>query len=145
MRKRGRKSAAELSIVAIDVDQYRPEPPPELRGRAAHIWREIVSTLPAGWFTRSNEPLLLAYCRHITTAEHLASMLDKVDRSLEPDGLKQLDKLLGMRDRESKVALALARAMRLTQQAQMHPRTAARAMTNSGRQKLWDRRPWEED
>jgi hypothetical protein len=138
------ESAAELSVVAIDVHQYRPEPPPELVGRAAQIWRDIVSTLPAGWLTRANEPLLLAYCRHIATAEHLASLLDKVEGPFQPEGLKQFDKLPRMRDRESKVALALARAMRLTQQTQMHPRTAGRAVTNSGGQKLWERKPWED-
>ena len=31
MRKRGRKSAAELSIVPVAVDGYRPKPPGDLR------------------------------------------------------------------------------------------------------------------
>ena len=47
------------------------------------------------------------------------------------------------RSKKSKVALSLARAMRLTQQAQMHPRTAGRAMPESG-PKLWDRKPWDD-
>src|SRR5262245_45591478 len=41
-------------------------------------------------------------------------------------GLERLDKLLIMAEREGKAALACARALRLTTQAQMHPRTAGR-------------------
>jgi hypothetical protein len=143
MRKRGRKSAAELSIVAVAVDGYRPEPPGELRDAELQIWRNIVSSVPGGWFTRANEPLLLAYCRHIATSDRLAKLVEKVVPTPEPDNLKRWDKLLGMRERESKVALSLARAMRLTQQAQTHPRTAGRAMPESG-PKLWDRKPWDD-
>jgi hypothetical protein len=146
MRKRGRKSTAELSIIAVSVDGYRPEPPADLRDPEVQIWRNIVSSVPGGWFSRSNEPLLAAYCRHVATSDRLAKLVEKVVPSQEPDVLKRWDKLLGMRERESKAALSLARAMRLTQQAQMHPRTAGRAMPESTARKLWDRKPpWEVD
>ena len=144
MRKRGRKSAAELSIVSVTVDGYRPEPPRDLRETEVQIWRGIVSSVPAGWFTRGNEPLLVAYCRHVATSDRLATLVEKIVPSQEPDALKRWDKLLGMRERESKAALSLARAMRLTQQAQMHPRTAGRAMPESTGPKLWDRKPWDD-
>ena len=146
MRKRGRKSAAELSILPVAVDRYRPEPPGYLREREVQIWRNIVSSVPGGWFNRSNEPLLVAYCRHVATSDRLAKLVDKIVPSQELDVLKRWDKLLGMRERESKAALSLARAMRLTQQAQMHPRTAGRAMPENIGPKLWDRKPpWEVD
>ena len=143
MRKRGRKSAAELSIVAASVDGYRPEPPADLRDAEVQIWREIVATLPGGWCTRANQPLLTAYCRHVATSDRLAKLVESAANSDEPDSIKRWDKLLGMRERESKTALSLARAMRLTQQAQMHPRTAGRAIPDSG-PKLWDRKPWDD-
>jgi hypothetical protein len=72
MRKRGRKSAAELSIVAVAIDGYRPKPPGDLRDPEVQIWQAIVSSLPGGWFTRANEPLLTAYCRHVATSDRLA-------------------------------------------------------------------------
>jgi hypothetical protein len=143
MRKRGRKSTAELSVVAVAVDGYRPKPPLGLQDEEATIWRNIVSSLPGGWFTRSNEPLLTAYCRHVATRDRLAQLVETSAPCQEPDNLKQWDKLLSMRERESKAALSLARAMRFTQQAQMHPRTAGRAIPDSG-PKLWDRKPWDD-
>jgi hypothetical protein len=114
-----------------------------LQAPEVQIWGAIVSSLPGGWFTRANEPLLAAYCRHVATSDRLAKLVEKAVTSQEPDNLKLWDKLLGMRDRESKAALSLARAMRLTQQAQMHPRTAGRAIPDSG-PKLWDRKPWDD-
>ena len=59
--------------------------------------------------------------------------------------LRRYDTLLRMRERETKAMSSLATRMRLTQQSQMHPRTAARAMGDGqGSQKLWDRTPpWE--
>jgi len=143
MKKRGRKSAAELSIITVAVDGYRPEPPTDLRDSEIQIWRNIVSSVPGGWFNRSNEPLLTAYCRHVATSDRLAKLVDEILPSRELNVLKRWDKLLGMRQRESKAALSLARAMRLTQQAQMHPRTAGRAMPDSSGPKLWDRKPWD--
>ena len=142
MNKRGRESAAELSVVPIDVKLHRPEPPEALREPEAKVWREIVSSLPAGWFNPSNEPLLAAYCRHVVTADRLAILIKETeDRG--PDSLKDWDKLLMMRDRETKAATSLARSMRFTQQAQMHPRTAARAVNKSSATKLWERKPWD--
>jgi hypothetical protein len=125
MRKRGRKSAAELSIVTVAVDGYRPEPPADLRDPEVRIWREIVATLPGGWFTRANQPLLTAYCRHVATSDRLAQLAESAANSDEPDNIKRWDKLLGMRERESKTALSLARAI-----------------PDSG-PKLWDRKPWD--
>ena len=45
-------------------------------------------------------------------------------------GLERLDKLLAAADRETKALTACARALRLTPQAQMHPRTAGRAVAD---------------
>jgi hypothetical protein len=143
MRKRGRKSAAELSIVAVAIDGYRPKPPGDLRDPEVQIWQAIVSSLPGGWFTRANEPLLTAYCRHVATSDRLAQLVEAAAASQGIDYLRRWDKLLSMRERESKAALSLARAMRLTQQSQMHPRTAGRAIADSG-PKLWDRKPWDD-
>lgn len=144
MRKRGRKSAAELSIVRVSVDGYRPGPPADLREPEVQIWRDIVSSVPSGWFNRSNEPLLAAYCRHVATGNRLTKLVDEIAPSQESEVLTRWNKLLGMRERESKAALSLARAMRLTQQAQMHPRTAGRAMPENSGPRLWDRKPWDE-
>jgi hypothetical protein len=55
-------------------------------------------------------------------------------------GLERLDKMLSMAERETRAITACARALRLTPQALMHPRSAGRMVndTQSGP------RPWEE-
>jgi len=45
-------------------------------------------------------------------------------------GLERLDRLLAVAERETRAMTACARALRLTPQAQMHPRTAGRAVSN---------------
>ena len=142
MTKRGRKSAAELSVIPIDVELRRPEPPNALQEAEAMIWQEIVAALPSGWFNPSNEPLLAAYCRHIVPGNHLAALIKETEDS-GIESLKAWDKLLMMRDRETRAVSSLARSMRFTQQAQMHPRTAGRALTKSSAPKLWERKPWD--
>ena len=143
MRKRGRKSSAELSVTPVSTDARRPAPPAELTEHQARIWQDIVKTEPGGWFRPAEEPLLVAFCRHVHAANLIAKMVDAFDvRNRDPD---QLDRLLRMHERETRAMSSLATRMRFTQQARMHPRTAARAEIGPGsHRKLWDRRPWED-
>jgi len=141
--KRGRKSSAALAVVPISIEGYRPQPPAELRPAEVKVWKAIVASVPGGWFTRANEPLLCAYCRHVVAGDKVSKMVEAEQARDEID-IAKLSRLLNMRLRESNAAMSLARTMRLTQQAQMHPRTAGRAMTGAhGGPKLWDRKPWE--
>jgi hypothetical protein len=144
MRKRGRKSSAELSTVTISVEARRPSPPAELTDKQAQIWHDIVDTVPGGWFRPSEEPLLVAYCRHVVSAHSVSKKIDAFN--FESGELKVLDRLLRMRERETRALSSLATRMRFTQQARMHPRTAGRAEDGlQGGRKLWERRPWDDD
>lgn len=124
MKTRGRKSAAQLSIVPIGIDNRRPEPPIQLNASEATTWRAIVNDLPGGWVTAAQEPLLSAYCWHVETGSQLSKLIDATD--FASADLRHLGRLLEMRNRETAAAASLATKMRLTQQARMHPRTAAR-------------------
>ena len=54
-------------------------------------------------------------------------------------GLERFDRLLNMADRETRAMTACARALRLTPQAQMHPRSAARQIGGLGDEVMpWD-------
>lgn len=137
MRQRGRKSSAELSVVPVRCDLQRPPPPTNLTKAQAKIWREIVDTSPAGWF-REGDTLLSLFCQHTATAELINSMIDKTDFKTTP--LPQLNRLLGIRCRETMLILSLATKMRLTPQARMHPRTAGRAFDSAQPgPRPWDR------
>ena len=133
MRHRGRKSSVELSTVVIDAGGQMPSvPPAELTDAQAVIWRAVIGSLPGGWLTQAAHPILVAFCRHVCRAR----MLELQIARLEPEwtrlesGLERLDRLLAVAERETRAITACARALRLTPQAQMHPRSAGRAVGN---------------
>jgi hypothetical protein len=149
MRQRGRKSATSLSVVPVSTEARRPPPPAHLDASAKKLWKAIVADSPSGWFTVAQEPLLAGFCCHASTAEFISKLIDKErpdDLLGDRDRLRRYSRLLGMRSRETAALSSLATKMRLTQQAQIQPRSAGRAWdANSPGPKLWDRkRPWED-
>lgn len=144
MRQRGRKSGDATTTVPVLIETRRPAPPAGLSDTEKAIWRDTVGTLPLGWFARSEFPILAAYCRHAGRADALGERASGfgLDWLKEEGGPAVLDQLLKMAERETKVMLACARSLRLTKQAQMHPRTAGRAMPESDGSRLWHR-PWD--
>ncbi len=78
MATRGRKSAAALSVVPVTAEQ-RPAPPEDLTAEQAQEWRAIVARMPADWFTREVQPLLMAYCKHLATFRKLSAAVDGFD------------------------------------------------------------------
>ena len=137
MRQRGRKSTAQLAVVPIKCEAQRPPPPADLTQDQAKIWRDVVATTPAGWF-REGDVLLGLYCRHVHTANVLAGIINSF--SVEDCEMQQLNRLLTMRERETRMLTHLATKMRLTPQARISPRSAGRQMESAG-----SRRPWEDD
>src|SRR5690349_15437450 len=120
MAQRGRKSAASLSLgVVTGLPGQRPQPPDELTDEQADLWRAVVTTKPADWFQPDTHPLLSQYVRHVTAARVLATQIDGMDPAClaDQEHLQRYEKLLAMRERESRAINALARGMRLTQQS----------------------------
>ncbi len=73
MGQRGRKSGAALSVVAGSIIG-RPFAPESLSDFETELCDGIVGGEPADAFkTVSNQRLLVEYCRHVESAEHLAS------------------------------------------------------------------------
>jgi hypothetical protein len=145
MGQRGRKSSVELSTVVIDAGPRMPSsPPPELTDAQATVWRDVVGSLPDDWFTRAAYPILVAFCRHVCRAQVLEMQIAQfgLEWTRVEGGLERLDRLLAVAERETRAMTACARALRLTPQAQMHPRTAGRAVSNlpSG-PRPWDPEP----
>lgn len=141
MGQRGRKSAESL-VQPLLIETRRPAPPPELNEAEGEVWRDTVGTMPAGWFSRAQYPILVAYCRHTVRATQLAREVAKFrpEWITEAGGLERLDKLLSMAERETRTVTACARSMRLTHQAQIQPRGAGRALTKMSAD---NPRPWE--
>ena len=61
--KRGRASAAQLSVVPISAGRKPVEPPSDLDPSATKLFRELVASLPPDHFVISDIPLLVSYCQ----------------------------------------------------------------------------------
>lgn len=120
MNQRGRKSRAALSVVGagpqpIEVVE-RPDPPEALTDEQALVWRAVVDSHPADWFTASALPILVQYCRHVVQARRVALLIEQAEADEDID-VDQYNKLLTMQDRESKAIAGTATKLRMTPQA----------------------------
>ncbi len=136
MGTRGRKSAAELSIAQLVEVVPRPAAPDHLSDTEAEIWESAVSGMKADYFRRSDFDTLANMCRHVVSARDVTEWIGQALES-EDMGIQEIDRLLKMRERETRAANALARSLRLTKQAQYSTRGAAGKLASDGA-KPWD-------
>lgn len=129
MRQAGRQSAKFATVTPIPGQ--RPRPPASLTAAQAEIWRAVVATKPSTWFTRDAYPMLADYCRHAQTLEDLAVQIN-AGSFADAEAIKHLDRLLMLRDRESKILLRLATSMRLTNQSRISRDTAGVQVAKAG-------------
>ena len=62
-----------------------PAPPRGMHLPAVKIWRQIVSSMPQGWFTQEMFPLLAELCQVTVISCELAARLRKIDLRIEQD------------------------------------------------------------
>lgn len=139
MAERGRKSAASLSVVVGSIDG-RPQAPDDLNKAQKDIWARTVANEAADVFkTAALQQLLTEYCRHVVSAKKLAAMIEATEQlpQMSPDDLADYDKLLKMRDRETKALADKATKLRLTNQARYTPHAAATAAKKGTERKPW--------
>jgi hypothetical protein len=138
MQKRGRPSSVELTLVGPDTITTirRAQPPEYLSAAEAGEWRRIVGALPADWFPVETHGLLESYCAHLIERRDLTGLIAAEKAS--PDfTVKQYNRLLAMRERESRAISSLATRMRISQQA-----TLDRLKKKDAGAQL--RKPWED-
>jgi hypothetical protein len=140
-----RRSAADISTprVVVNVKDHRPPAPDNLTEEQRAEWEAITRRLPGDFFPRECHPLLVAYVQHVSTLRLLSAEVDKfkVEWLSEGVGLTSYDKLLAMRERESRALSSLATRLRLSPQSRYHQRTAANAAAKPGF--VRGRAPWE--
>ena len=143
MKQRGRKSSAALGIALIDGSRgSRPAPPAEFSESEAATWARVVGAMPPDWFGAEHHDLLTAFCK---TAELISHFDRQILQSTSQDlfGRPDLDLVKGLsnlRDTHVRQLTALARAMRITQQA-MDRRTSTRLRERGGND--FAKKPWE--
>ena len=131
-----RKSNAAIETESLRLVRVaRSKPPVHLSGPQAEVWLRVVETKPADWFRPDTFPLLEAYCHHAVTAKAIDEKIRLEGAGMETD---EMDRLLKMRARESRVLMALGRSMRLTQQSQLKAETAhTQQQRTRGRSAPW--------
>jgi hypothetical protein len=133
MQQRGRKSTAQLSVVAGTAIDGRPKAPDSLTDEQREVWERTVQSEPADQFkTAALQQLLAEYCRHTVTAQRLSEQADLWTAEGSNHSLQDIDTLLRMRDRETKALADKATKLRLTNQSRYTPGAAATAAKNSG-------------
>jgi hypothetical protein len=141
MRQRGRKSGAALATVA-QLSEARPAAPEGLTVEQIDCWADVVTRLPADYFPRETHHLLAEYCRAVTRARFVGTAVD----SFKPEwlkatgGVERLAKLVATADRQVRLMAALARSLRITNQARMKAESAARQAAQPTGPFPWDRR-----
>lgn len=134
MAKRpGRVSMAELMTLKNGVEKVeRPDAPYELDDDEALEWKAQVEAMPAGHFTRSTYPLLVALCQHVVSARRLK----QVERAIRKPGkgkpfdMRAYGQILKEQRAETAEINRCLRAMRLTQQSTTRPETLSRKLSN---------------
>lgn len=141
MAQRGRKSAASLSVAVIDQELSKlPEPPAYLSPEQDDIWRVVISSRGGDLVAPEAFPVLVEYCRAVTSANQVASQLDAFSPAWASDdeGLKRWDKLLAMQDRLAKTIASLGAKLRLTPSSRVQAISAGRNADKGAKRKPWE-------
>ena len=119
-----RKSSASFHVPALPIrcEAPRLSAPPHLGPDAADVWQSIVRALPADYFRAEVGPMLERFCVHFARCRRLETMIAARDPEIDLEGFALLAKLARA---ESAHAAALARSLRITNQARLNATTAA--------------------
>lgn len=137
-----RKSeAAKLTPAPTPIGKF-PPPPRTLNERESVIWDAIVRTKPCDWFQADTLPLLESYCCHVARAQMLDALLREFDPKTlakETSAATRFEGFRRARESETRAALALARSMRMTHQAQYdHQKAFSRQKSAAKGQRPWE-------
>lgn len=138
MGKRGPISIADQSTAPSVELVQRPPAPLDLTPEQGDVWVDVVSSMPADWFSIENFPLLSQYCRHVVEARRIAQLIDE-ECVREEMNMATYAELLKMQRQESAALKTLAASMRLAQQSKYNAQSAATADKSAKKRK----RPWD--
>lgn len=136
MGTRGRTSSASLSVAVTKLPSQRPEPPEKLSEAQQAEWRAVVGRMPANWFTRENEALLVEHCRWVERSDALEAALQA---AVKDGRTEEVGGLFGVAKQASSTLATLATKMRMSQQARHEKALAATAIKHETN----GTRPWQ--
>ena len=118
MGTRGRKSAADLSVVHLDQTTL-PKPTDGLSSELAAEWKSLVPHLVD--VSRARWPLIEAYFKHTLALRHVGQLTSGCACE-ESFDVAAYDKLLKMQERESRCLSSLAVRLGIAQSASYESR-----------------------
>jgi phage terminase small subunit len=116
--KRGRASAAQLSVVPIAAGRKPISPPDDLDASTRKLFVELVSSLPHDHFHKSDIPLLVTYCNATVISQKCYKGLLK-DRQFFNEW-----------ERACRTQATLATRLRLAPQSRNDPKTVGMRQRN---------------
>ncbi len=141
MGARGRKSSKELSTISaggLEIHR-RPDPPDKMGEDAVAIWRAVVNSLPADWFSPGTLPLLEAFCGLTVSQRNTIRALQRIEREANDFRRDEWERTLKQLGEVSGRIATLATRMRLTPQSRYGARSADTAARSVGDFE----KPWE--
>lgn len=121
MGARGRKSAADKNTqLAAELDAELLAPPKGMPEEERAVWLAAVSSKPPEWFREDSVPMLEAYCQTVVYCRRLRAQAQHADSIMDQVRFQR------MLSTQTMLMMQLATKMRLTQQARMGPKKAAR-------------------
>jgi len=116
MRKRGRKSGDELTVINVNGDPPRLDPPPTLTDPERALFVEIVQACSPKHFVPSDVPLVVSYVQAT-----LLSRQAVTNAATTPA-------MLALWEKATRMQATLATRLRLSPQARTDPKTIGRQM-----------------
>jgi phage terminase small subunit len=127
MRQRGRKSAAALSVIAVDGKPDRLLPPASLSDADRTVFVDLVTTCDPTHFQPSDLRLLCRYCEAPVLAEQAALELRRgavVDGKPSP--------WITIQEKAVRAMVSLSMRLRLSPQSRIDPKTLGRKQAYTG-------------
>jgi hypothetical protein len=134
-----RKGMTKLSTAPpVELDR-RLRAPEDLTPEQAHLWDAITATKPGDWFQADCAALLAAYVRHTVSARVIDEKIDSMESSGFEDAEQFMlyEKLLNMREKQTKVLLSTATKLRLAPQSRYDAQMGG-VHARKHTKKLWD-------
>jgi len=97
----------------------RPDPPPDMPGDEAEVWRSVVDSMPSGFFGGQTHGVLGLYCFHMAGVHQLINQIRFIRGKLarkpgDLEALAAIKQMTSLADRESNRVAALAQKLRIT-------------------------------
>ena len=133
MKSRGRKSIANLTVLRFERAPIEPPAGAALNEREAEHFRKLIACKPADHYDGATVGLLVSLVRSLAASDRLSAALNELpfDEFAARYGLRELNRLLDLCERQARLTLMLMTRLRMTHQTTMRAETAAAIATHA--------------